>query len=103
MKLDQTGALDTTFTKFPAFNAATETLAADATHIYVHGNMTNYDGTSVGKIIKVHKDTGALDSAFTATMDYWSSREMVVVGDYLFVTGTGTNFMRVNKHTGAVE
>jgi hypothetical protein len=102
-KVDTTGNLDTSFTRFPGLNERALILAGDASSVYAYGSFTNYDGSPVGTIIKIDSTTGVLDTNFLSPILFLSipeTKEMVVSGNYLFL---GTKGVRVNKTTGAIE
>ncbi len=99
--------VDTAFSQLTAFPNGWDydygKIAHDTTSLFVtqevSGATTTYRGATVGKVVKIDKLDGDLDTSFNPSLPIGVTvGDSVVIGNYYFVGG-----LRLNKNTGAIE
>ncbi len=115
-KLDLTsGDLDTTFSQAIGFSSMPESIVSMGTSIFVVGNFTTYRGATVRGLVKLDKDSGALDSVFSqdggvGIFDNLAVR-LIVNGSSLFISGSFSKYrgtsvgylVKIDANSGALD
>jgi len=85
----------------PNVNGTVWALATDGASLYVGGSFTSVNGVSRRGLAKLNPSTGAVDTAFNASLD-GNVMDGVVLAGRLIINGTFTNKIRaVNLASGA--
>ena len=101
-----TAATDATFSTGTGFNAIVNKIALQSDgKIIAAGNFTNYNGTSINRIVRLNTD-GSIDGTFSVgtgfnlavnTLDIQSDGKIIVVGNFTNYNGTNINrIVRLN-------
>ena len=107
-KLTPTGALDATFNPGTGFDSTVRAIAAPngAAGPVIGGLFTSFNGTTVGRIVRVDATTAARDTAFTTNNGTGfngqvRARALTPSGQYLvggsFVSFNGTSQPRLRR------
>jgi len=110
-KIDKaTGALNTTFDTSNAGGSEPYSFSVDSTSIYIWGGFTSYKGLTRQNLVKIDKNTAAVDTAFDTSSGFGSIvRAVAIDGNDMYVGGNFTNykgntryyFAKINKDTAA--
>jgi hypothetical protein len=105
VKLDEpTWAVDTKFSPASAagFNNTVNAIVSDGSSLYVGGNFTAYDGSSVSRIAKLDPTSGTLDTTFGVGISGSgfnnSVQALVLAGGSLYAGGSFTSFEGVSAN-----
>lgn len=111
-KISYTGSLDTTFTVGTGFNGNVRAIHIQQDNkILVGGDFTNYNGTSVNRLIRLNSD-GTIDSTFNIgtgfdntiySIKQQQDSKILVGGSFMSVNGSAIPYLTRLRSSGAID
>ena len=81
-----------------SINSALYALFLDGDHLYIGGNVTSADGISVNRLLRVDKNSGALDNNWLPEIDNGRVNRILKIDDEVYVGGSFSSVSGSNTH-----